>query len=302
MNNKTVVVIAGPTAVGKTGVAIAVAKQLGTEIISADSRQCYRELNIGVARPSEEDLAAVPHHFIASHSVTEKVTAATFEQYALEKVYGLFKKSNVVVMTGGTGLYLKAFCDGLDTIPEVPEEVHQHVINSYKENGLWWLQQQVQQLDPLFYTGGEIQNPQRLMRALEVYQATGRSIETFKKGKTTPRDFRIIKTALQLPKESLHHNINLRVDAMIENGLIEEVKVLVPYKHHNALQTVGYKEIFCYLDGALTREAAIAAIKQNTRQYAKRQLTWFRKDAAYQWFSPDAESLIQFLKREVRQR
>jgi tRNA dimethylallyltransferase len=299
MNNKTVVVIAGPTAVGKTSVAIAVAKQLGTEIISADSRQCYRELNIGVARPTEEDLAAVPHHFIASHSVTEKVTAATFEQYALEKVYGLFKKSNVVVMTGGTGLYLKAFCDGLDTIPEVPEEVHQHVINYYKENGFLWLQQQVQQLDPLFYAGGEIQNPQRLMRALEVYQATGRSIETFKKGKTTPRDFKIIKTALRLPIESLHHNINTRVDAMINNGLIEEVKALLPYKNLNALQTVGYKEVFQYLEGALTKEAAKALIKQNTRQYAKRQLTWFRKDAAYQWLPPEAEAIMAFLKSNI---
>jgi tRNA dimethylallyltransferase len=297
MSGKTVVVIAGPTAVGKTGVAISVAKQLDTEIISADSRQCYRELNIGVARPTAEELAAVPHHFIASHSISEKVTAATFEQYALEKVHALFKKLDVVVMTGGTGLYLKAFCDGLDAIPEVPEALHQHIINGYKENGLAWLQQQVQQADPLFYAQGESQNPQRLMRALEVYQATGRSIESFKQGKTKPRDFRIIKTALQLPKERLHHNINTRVDAMINNGLIEEVKALLPYKSLNALQTVGYKEVFSYLDGALTREAAIALIKQNTRQYAKRQLTWFRKDAAYHWLAPDTEAIMKFLKR-----
>jgi tRNA dimethylallyltransferase len=293
---KTVLIIAGPTAVGKTAVALEVAKRLHTEIISADSRQCYRELNIGVARPSAEERAQVPHHFIASHSVTEKVTAATFEQFALEKVHGLLKKLDVVVMTGGTGLYLKAFCEGLDAIPEVPEAVHRQIIDDYKEKGLAWLQQQVQALDPLFYAQGEIHNPQRLMRALEVYKATGTSIEAFKKDTKAVRSFRIIKTALHLPKEGLHHNINSRVDAMIENGLIEEVKQLVPYRHLNALQTVGYTEIFQYLDGSITKEEAITLIKQHTRQYAKRQLTWFRKDTGYHWFLPNAEAIMDFLK------
>lgn len=292
-------IIAGPTAVGKTAVAIAVAKSLDTEIISADSRQCYKELNIGVARPSAEELAAVPHHFIASHSITEKVTAALFEQYALEKVHALFKKFDVVVLTGGTGLYLKAFCEGLDAIPEVPDALHQQIINEYNKNGLEWLQQQVQQADSLYYAQGEIQNPRRLMRALEVYRATGASIETFKQRTPATRDFKIIKTALHLPKEALHHNINTRVDAMLKNGLPEEAKSLLPYRYLNALQTVGYKELFPYLDGNGTLEEATSLIKKHTRQYAKRQLTWFRNDSAYHWFPPDAERIMGFLKSFV---
>ena len=296
---KTVLIIAGPTAVGKTAVAIAVAKVLNTEIISADSRQCYRELDIGVARPSAEELAQVPHHFIASYSVTEKVTAATFEQDALESVHGLFKKSDVVVMTGGTGLYLKAFCEGLDAIPEVPDAIHQQIISQYKEKGLAWLQQEVQAADPLFFMQGETANPARLMRALEVYCATGRSIQTFKSGIKAERGFEVIKTALELPKEQLYHNIYTRVDAMLANGLVGEVKSLLPYQHLNALQTVGYKEIFSYLNGDATLQVSVELIKQNTRQYAKRQLTWFRKDKSYHWFLPQPEAIIHFLKSSL---
>ncbi len=293
---KTVILIAGPTAVGKTAVAIEVAKHFGTEIISADSRQCYSELNIGVARPSAEDLATVPHHFIATHSVTEKVTAAVFEQYALQKTGELFKKHDVVVMTGGTGLYLKAFCEGLDPMPPVPDAIHQQIITDYHEKGLGWLKQQVQERDPLFYARGDVHNPQRLMRALEVYTATGYSIETFKRGKKEIRPFAIIKTALDVPKENLHQNINARVDGMMENGLLEEVETLLPYKQLNALQTVGYKEIFAYFGGHCSSKEAIEAIKKNTRQYAKRQRTWFRNDGGYTWFQPDAAALINFAK------
>jgi tRNA dimethylallyltransferase len=296
---KTVIIIAGPTAVGKTGVAIAVAKALGTEIISADSRQCYKELNIGVARPSAEELAQVPHYFIASHSITEKVTAATFEQFALKTVHGFFKKLDVVVLTGGTGLYLKAFCEGLDAIPEVPDAIHQQVIHDYQQQGLVWLQQQVQQLDPLFYTQGEIHNPQRLMRALEVVLATGNSIETFKRGAATARDFKIIKIGLQLPKDELHRNINTRVEGMFKAGLLAEVNGLLPFRHLNALQTVGYTELFNFLDGNITEAEAIEQIKQHTRQYAKRQLTWFRKDASFTWLRPDAVEVLQFLQNQL---
>lgn len=293
---KTVIIIAGPTAVGKTAVAIAVAKQLDTEIISADSRQCYTELNIGVARPLADELAQVPHHFIASHSIIAKVTAAVFEQYALEKVYGLFKKFDTVVMTGGTGLYLKAFCEGLDAVPDVPDEIHQEVKTAYENNGLVWLQEEVKRTDPLFFAKGEIQNPHRLMRALEVILATGTSIETFKTGSKKARDFNIIKTALHLPKGELHTNINTRVDSMIAEGLVDEVKSLIPYKYLNALQTVGYTEIFDFLDGKITLNEAIEAIKKNTRRYAKRQLTWFRKDTRYNWFAPHPELIMDFLK------
>jgi tRNA dimethylallyltransferase len=297
---KTVIVIAGPTAVGKTAVALAVAKHFNTEIISADSRQCYKELNIGVARPAPEELALVPHHFIASHSISQKITAAFFEQYALEKVHELFKNSDVVVLTGGTGLYIAAFCDGLDPVPQVPEAVHRQVIADYTQNGLPWLQQQLQQLDPLFFATGETANPQRLMRALEVFKATGVSIRTFRRGIKATRDFNIQKIALHLPKEQLHQNIESRVDAMVANRLIEEVKSLKEFQHYNALQTVGYKEIFAFLNGEMGREEAITQIKKNTKQYAKRQLTWFRKDAAYTWLPPQPEAVLSFLKNALQ--
>ena len=283
---KTVIIIAGPTAVGKTAVAIEIAKHFGTEIISADSRQCYKELKIGVARPSDEELATVPHHFIASHSIHDIINAGVFEQYALEKATQIFQQNNVVVMVGGTGLYIKAFCEGMDTIPEVPDSIRKEVINAYNNHGLTWLQEQVKNFDPEFYKVGEIQNPQRLMRALEVFNATGKSILYFRQGKKEVRDFSIKKLALELPKELLHQNINNRVDKMMEYGLLDEVRSLLPYQHLNALQTVGYKELFDHLNGKIELADAISEIKKNTRQYAKRQLTWFKKDKEYIWFDP----------------
>ena len=283
---KTVIIIAGPTAVGKTAVAIEIAKHFSTEIISADSRQCYKELNIGVARPSDEELATVPHHFIASHSIFNIINAGVFEQYALEKANEVFQRTDVVVMVGGTGLYVKAFCEGMDTIPDVPDHIHKEVINAYNSSGLTWLQQQVETIDPEFYTIGEIQNPQRLMRALEVYKATGKSILYFRKGKKETRDFNLVKLALELPKEMLHQNISERVDKMMESGFLDEVRSLMPYQHLNALQTVGYKELFGHLNSTMELTGAVTEIKKNTRQYAKRQLTWFKKDKDYTWFQP----------------
>jgi tRNA dimethylallyltransferase len=285
-DNKTVIIIAGPTAAGKTAIAIELARQFKTEIISADSRQCFRELNIGVARPSEEELRSVRHHFIASHSIHDKIGAGTFEQYALQKINDLFLSHEVVIMTGGTGLYIKAFAEGMDEIPHVPDEIRKAIISEYGERGIGWLQKEIQQKDPAFYKQGEIQNPQRLMRALEVAEATGRSILEFRKGKKEKRDFTIIKIGLELSKEELHRNINVRVDKMIEAGLIEEVKNLLPYKNLNALQTVGYSEIFNYLDGKILLKEAVELIKKNTRQYAKRQMTWFKKDKEIKWYSP----------------
>lgn len=297
LRNKTVIIIAGPTAVGKTALGIEAAQYFQTEIISADSRQCYKELNIGVARPSLEELAAVPHHFIASHSITEKVTAATFEQYALEKASQLFQNNEVVVMVGGTGLYIKAFCEGLDDVPEVPEETREQVIYNYQERGMEWLQREVQEKDPQFYAVGEVQNPHRLMRALEVLNATGQSILNFRSGNKKVRPFDIVKIALDLPREQLYQRINTRVDTMMEQGLVEEVRSVIPYKENNALQTVGYKEVFAYLDGEVSLEEATVLIKRNTRHYAKRQLTWFRKDLAYNWIAPEKDQLMSFLER-----
>jgi tRNA dimethylallyltransferase len=291
----TVIVIAGPTAVGKTSVAIDIAKHYQTKIISADSRQCFKELNIGVARPSSEELAQVKHYFIASHSIHQKVTASTFESYALEKSKEIFRHNEVAVMVGGTGLYIKAFCDGIDNIPEIPELIRNEIVYEYENKGLEWLQQQVRQLDPTFYQIGEVQNPRRLLRALEVYKATGKSILAFHQGKKAHRDFNIFKIALELPKEQLHERINIRVDQMISHGLEDEVRSLIPYQHLNALQTVGYKELFDYFNGETTMIDAIESIKRNTRQYAKRQMTWFRKDKEYQWCYPNAGSVLEKL-------
>jgi tRNA dimethylallyltransferase len=286
--NKTVFIVCGPTSAGKTSVAIELSKKFETEIISADSRQCFKELNIGVARPSEMELQTVKHYFIASHSIHEPVNAGSFEQFALKKVNEIFRTHNVAIMVGGTGLYIKAFCEGMDEMPDVPAEIRRSIILNYEKNGLEWLQRETQKKDPAFYKEGEIQNPQRLMRALEVAEVTGRSILDFRRGKKEERDFKIMKIGLELPKEELHRNINTRVDKMIEAGLVEEVKKLLPYKHLNALQTVGYAEIFDYLDGKTSLKEAIELMKTNTRQYAKRQMTWFKKDKDINWI--DARS------------
>jgi tRNA dimethylallyltransferase len=293
---KTVIIICGPTAAGKTSVAIELAKHFQTEIISADSRQCFKELNIGVARPSINELQQVKHHFIASHSIQEEVNAAVFEKFALQKTYELFQQHNVIVMVGGTGLYLKAFCEGLDNIPDIEPAIRQNIVDNYETKGLEWLQQEVKQKDPIFYSTGEMKNPQRMMRALEVMEATGQSIVSFRKGAKADRNFTIIQAGLELPKEELHRNINTRTDKMMEAGLIIEVKELLPYKKLNALQTVGYKELFEHLDGKISLPEAIEKIKINTRQYAKRQTTWFKKDQSIRWFHPeDSEVIKQFI-------
>lgn len=289
----TIIIIAGPTAVGKTAFAMEVAKHFQTEIISADSRQCYREMKIGVARPSEQELAEVKHHFIASHSVTEDLNAGSFEKYALAAADIIFQQNPVAVMVGGTGLYIKAFCEGIDPMPEVPDAVRQDLIKGYEQKGLIWLQKELQTKDPAFWAVAEKQNPQRLMRALEVFNATGQSILVFRTAKKVERPFRVIKIGLDLPKEQLHERIHLRVDQMMREGLLEEVKSLALYRTHNALQTVGYRELFEYLDGNCSLEEAVNHIKTNTRHYAKRQLTWFRKDQAFQWYEPSAAAVQQ---------
>jgi len=241
---KTVIIICGPTAVGKTSAAISLAKQFNTEIISADSRQCYKELKIGVARPSAKELKEVSHHFIASHSVTENINAAYFEQYALSKTKELFQIHDVVVMVGGTGLYIKAFCEGLDEIPGVDMSIRNKIITDYNLKGLQWLQSEIKIKDPVFFGVGEIQNPQRMMRALEVVESTGRSILDFRKNGKTKRDFNIIKIGLELPKEELHHNINTRVDKMIDEGLVEEVNSLKGYRLLNLMKQVSLSYLF----------------------------------------------------------
>ena len=276
--SKTVIIIAGPTASGKTNVSLQLAAYFNTSIISADSRQCFKELNIGVAKPGNEALHSIRHYYINTHSIHDKVNAQVFENYALNAVNEIFKKNNVAIMVGGTGMYIKAFYEGLDAIPEVDIQIRNKIIDAYKTYGLTWLKHEVQKNDATFWSTAEQQNPQRLMRALEVKLSTGKSISYFRQNKKQERDFNIIKTALHISKEQLHDNINNRVDAMIAGGLADEVKSLVQFQHINALQTVGYKEMFEYLNGKLSLDEAIEQIKIHTRQYAKRQITWFKKE------------------------
>lgn len=240
-------------------------------------------MNIGVARPSPEELAVVPHHFIASHSIQEEVNAGVFEQYALASTEVLFAEHPVIVMTGGTGLYIKAFREGIDEMPSVPSTIREKVIQGYEHGGLQWLQDQVQQKDPVFWQAAEQQNPQRLMRALEFVEATGISITQFRAGKKAARPFRIIQIGMEMSRELLNQRINQRVDIMMQAGLLEEVTSLFPFRHLNALQTVGYQEIFEYLDGKMDINSAVELIKQHTRQYAKRQMTWLKKDSSIHW-------------------
>jgi tRNA dimethylallyltransferase len=260
---------------------------LKTEIISADARQCYAELNIGVARPSLEELSKVPHHFISSHSMNDTINAQVFENYALAKVEELFKTHPSVVIVGGTGLYIKAFCEGLDMIPEIDPAIREDIIKQYDQLGLRWLQKEVSVKDPLYWAKGEQQNPQRLMRALEVILGTGASIVSFQIKNKVTRPFNIVKIGLELPREELYERINQRVLTMVENGLEQEVRDLLPKFHLNALQTVGYSEWLPYFEGIVSKEKVIENIQQNTRHYAKRQMTWFKKDPEITWHQSD---------------
>lgn len=297
--NKTVLVISGPTAVGKTPIAIEVAKHFKTEIISADSRQCYKELNIGVARPSAKELETIKHHFIASNSIHDPINAGFFEQFAIQTLTDLFQNNEVAVVAGGTGLYIKALCEGMHSIPDVPSEIRSKINSEYEEKGMIWLQNEIEKKDPRYFKDGEIHNPHRVMRALEVVEATGISILDFRKGKKETRNFNIVKIGLQLSREDLHRNINTRVDNMIGKGLVEEVTSLLPYKNLNALQTVGYSEIFDYVEGKITLDEAIELIKKNTRQYAKRQITWLKKDKDTAWLDAGSDNLAGLIQNHI---
>lgn len=300
--NKTCIVIVGPTAVGKTAFAIRLAQYFNTEIISCDSRQCYKELDIAVAKPSPEELKLVKHHFINSHSIHDTVNAASFEKYALEKVAAIFSVHDVAVMVGGTGLYVKAFCDGIDEVPAISDSVKQHINQQYQSNGIAWLQQEVEKNDPAYFEKGEIKNPHRLLRALEVKLSTGRSILDFQTQQKKPRDFSIIKIGLEMPRADLAERINKRVDIMMQQGLLAEVKSLLPCQQLNALQTVGYKELFRYLAGELSLHEATESIKVNTRQYAKRQMTWFKKDADIHWCNNDFDQALEIIDAIIKKK
>lgn len=252
-------------------------------------------MTIGVAKPSAKELVEIHHWFINSHSIHEEVNAGIFEQYALYAAATIFENRTTAVIVGGTGLYIKAFCEGMDNIPAVDAAVRMKVVADYAEKGLEFLQKQVADKDPAFWQIAEQQNPQRLMRALEVFLSTGKSVLTFRKGAKKQRPFNIIKIGLELPRQQLNSQINHRVDKMMDEGLLEEVSRLYPYKSFNALQTVGYRELFDYIEKKYSLQEAIEKIKINTRQYAKRQMTWFKKDAAIKWFNPHDVAIQEVL-------
>ncbi len=288
MGNKYLIVIAGPTAVGKTGVAIHLAKSLGGDIISADSRQIYRELNIGTAKPTPEERKTIRHHLVDTHSIHETINAGKYAALAEEIIQDLFKKHDRLFLVGGTGLYIRALLDGLHDLPPAHEEIRQKWAQILKEQGIASLQQRLHEVDPDYYQQVDLQNPVRLVRALEVFEVTGipYSSHIAKPALQRKLSWQNIKIGLTMDREQLYDRINRRMDAMISEGLFDEAKSLYAYREHQALQTVGYQEIFPYLEGKYSREEAVQLLKKNSRNYAKRQLTWFRKDKEYQWFQP----------------
>ncbi|WP_299284391.1 tRNA (adenosine(37)-N6)-dimethylallyltransferase MiaA [uncultured Mucilaginibacter sp.] len=288
--------VCGPTAAGKTTLAIELAKYFQTEIISADSRQFYRETEIGTAKPSTEELAAVPHHFINSHSITENFSVADFEKAALTKLEELFQQHKIVLMVGGSGLYLQAIYQGFDDLPNAEPQEREHWNQAYQEFGLEYLQNQLKILDPEYYEQVDLQNPQRIIRALEISASTGKPFSSFLTKTKKERDFKIIKIGINPERAILYERINNRVDEMVKNGLVKEASDLLPQQHLNALNTVGYKEIFDAFNKKTPVKEALTLIKQNTRHFAKRQITWFKKDQEILWFdSPDLQAVLSVL-------
>lgn len=281
------IVIAGPTAIGKTSVSVQLAQHYQTEVLSADSRQCYKEMYIGTARPDKEEQKGIPHHFIASHSIHDSLTAIDYEEYALNTLNSIFEKKPIAVLCGGTGLYIKALTEGFDEMPAVDKNIEKELFQKYKEKGITWLQNEVQKQDPLFPKDQALNNPHRMLRALVFKYSTGKSIQEFRKGKKKERFFNTLFIALNTDREILYDRINKRVDIMVDNGLIEEAKTLYPFKHLKNLDTVGYRELFSAFDGEISIEEAIEKIKQNTRKYAKRQITWLKREKNVHWFKPE---------------
>jgi tRNA dimethylallyltransferase len=291
------IVIVGPTAVGKTELCIRLAQQYGTVVISADSRQFYREMTIGTAKPTLTERQNIPHFFIDSHHINQEYSAGAYEQDVLEKLNVLFREHQEVILTGGSGLYVRAVLEGMDYMPEVPPEIREDLIRQEQEQGLPALLAQLQQHDPVYFNQVDRSNPQRVIRALEVALATGQPYSSFRKKQVTQRPFNIIKMGLTRDRAELYARIDTRVDQMLNNGLLNEVKSLYPYKHNNALQTVGYQEIFDFLDGKYDWPEAIRLLKRNSRHYAKRQLTWFNKNTDYTWFHPqDWKGILTFIE------
>ena len=292
MSTKFLIVISGPTAVGKTALAISMAKQLHTEIINADSRQVFHEMVIGTAAPSAGEMAEVKHHFVGHRSIHDGYDASRFEKDTIAFLDNWFENHNIMVMAGGSGMYIDAVCRGIDDLPSVDAGVRRKVHGEYAASGLKGIQLKLKQVDPDYYAKVDLNNPQRIMKALEITEIAGRPYSSLLTGQSKLRNFTVLKIGLDIPRQTLHERINRRVDQMMENGLIEEVTHLYANRHLNALNTVGYKELFDYMEGKDTLGGAVEKIKGHTRQYARRQLTWFRRDSQIHWFHPDQFNAI----------
>lgn len=300
-NPKILWSIVGPTGIGKTALSIELAKNLKTEIISCDSRQFYKELKIGTAAPSSEELSLVPHHFIGNLSIAQDYSVGDFEKDALRKINELFNKYDQLIMVGGSGLYEKAVNEGLDNFPDIDSKVRKDLMVEIQEKGLSYLQEELKKNDPEYYSQVDYNNPMRVMRALEIFRGTGKPYSSFRKNLVEKRNFTSVKIGLTASRDLIYDRINKRVDLMMEKGLLEEVISLQSYRHKNALQTVGYKELFDYLDGNSSLEFAIDEIKKNSRRYAKRQLTWYRRDESVNWFDyQSTQEIVDFVTERIR--
>jgi tRNA dimethylallyltransferase len=289
---KTLIVLVGPTAIGKTALAIKLAQHFGTEIISADSRQFFKEMEIGTAKPSKEELAAAPHHFINSHSVQTLFSTGDFESQALQLMESLFKTHHILVMVGGSGLYIDALCNGLDALPDTDMNIREQLNLQLANEGIEAIKSQLAEHDPEYYLKVDQANPQRMIRGLEFFLSTGTKLSAHLTNNKKIRPFNIVKIGLNMDRAALYERINLRVDQMMNTGLLDEVKSLQAFRSYNALNTVGYSELFAYLDGNLSLQEAVDKIKQNTRRFAKRQLTWFRRDDSTAWFEPNQQDAV----------
>jgi len=292
--------VVGATAIGKTSLSIALATAFNTEIISADSRQFYSSMNIGTAVPSAQELEAAPHHFIQHKSIFDSYNVGDFEREALLKLDTLFSKKSTAILVGGSGLYVDAVVNGLDHFPDIDKQIREALNTQLDTNGLAFLQQELMRVDPLYYKTMDTENPRRVIRALEIYRATGKPYSSFLKDRVANRNFKTLYIGLTAERPIVYQRINKRVDIMLENGLLEEVKQLRAHKDLNALQTVGYRELFQYFDGTLTLEKAVEEIKKNTRRFAKRQGTWFRKNQQIHWFDYTSKSddIVRFIKEK----
>ncbi len=300
-NPKILWSIVGPTGIGKTALSIELAKNLKTEIISCDSRQFYKELKIGTAAPSSEELSLVTHHFIGNLSIAQDYSVGDFEKDALRKINELFNKYDQLIMVGGSGLYEKAVNEGLDNFPDIDSKVREDLMVEIQEKGLSYLQEELKKNDPEYYSQVDYNNPVRVMRALEIFRGTGKPYSSFRKNLVEKRNFTSVKIGLTASRDLIYDRINKRVDLMMEKGLLEEVISLQSYRHKNALQTVGYKELFDYLDGNSSLEFAIDEIKKNSRRYAKRQLTWYRRDESVNWFDyQSTQEIVDFVTEKIR--